>query len=91
MANPKVQAAGTPLIQHARDWFDGRGWEPFPFQLEMMEEFLAGKSGLLNAPTGSGKTYGLWIPILLDWIRRHPKTYKTKEKNARLFLHLCDL
>jgi len=91
MANPKVETAGVPLIQHARDWFDGRGWEPFPFQLEMMEEFLAGKSGLLNAPTGSGKTYGLWIPILLDWIRRHPKTYKTKEKNGLQALWITPL
>ena len=25
-----------------------------------------GKSGLLNAPTGSGKTYALWVPILAE-------------------------
>ncbi|TAE59306.1 MAG: DEAD/DEAH box helicase, partial [Bacteroidetes bacterium] len=55
----------------AREWYHRRGWQPFPFQIEMMERYLDGKSGLLNAPTGSGKTYAVWIPILLGEIRRN--------------------
>ena len=26
----------------------------------------------MNAPTGSGKTYALWFPILLNYLREHP-------------------
>ncbi|MAM85785.1 MAG: DNA ligase-associated DEXH box helicase [unclassified Hahellaceae] len=37
-------------------WFDARGWRPAAFQLETAEAFTAGRSGLLHAPTGSGKT-----------------------------------
>ncbi len=42
-----------------------------------MEAFLAGKSGLLNAPTGSGKTYALWFPLLVRYLNA---TSTEKEK-----------
>lgn len=38
----------------------------FPFQREAWESHLNGINGIVNAPTGSGKTYSLMIPILLD-------------------------
>ena len=47
-------------------WFKANKWKPFPFQLETWEAFLQGRSGLLNAPTGSGKTYALWVPAILE-------------------------
>lgn len=31
----------------------------------MIGLYAAGRNGLLNAPTGSGKTYGVWFPILV--------------------------
>ncbi len=52
--------------EKAAAWFSSRGWTPFPFQREAWSSFLAGKSGLVNAPTGSGKTYSLAVPILLE-------------------------
>ncbi len=42
---------------------------------------MNGKHGLLNAPTGSGKTYALWFPIVLDYIRKNPD-YKTKHNKG---------
>jgi ATP-dependent Lhr-like helicase len=60
------------LIAQATQWFQNQGWEPFPFQRKTWEAFLEGKHGLLNAPTGSGKTYALWFPILLHYLREHP-------------------
>ncbi len=42
---------------------------------------MQGKHGLLNAPTGSGKTYALWFPIVLDYIKNNPD-YKTKHKKG---------
>ena len=61
----------------AESWFKSQDWEPLAFQRETWNAFLEGKNGLLNAPTGSGKTYALWIPIVLDYIRKNPD-YKTK-------------
>ena len=36
-----------------RNWYKQKKWKQFPFQQEMMESYLGGFSGLLNAPTGS--------------------------------------
>lgn len=52
-------------ISPGLDFFNQKGWKPFDFQLETWKLFLKGKSGLLNAPTGSGKTYALWVPCLI--------------------------
>jgi ATP-dependent Lhr-like helicase len=65
----------------AEKWFHQQDWEPFPFQKQTWTAFLEGKHGLLNAPTGSGKTYALWFPIVLNYIKNHP-TYKTKHKKG---------
>lgn len=65
------------LFNIAAGWFESRGWKPFPFQTQTWTAFLQGKHGLLNAPTGSGKTYALWLPVVLDYIKKNPN-YKTK-------------
>jgi ATP-dependent Lhr-like helicase len=67
------------LFQIAEDWFQKQNWNAFPFQTQTWTAFLQGKNGLLNAPTGSGKTYALWLPIILNYIKENP-TYKTKHK-----------
>lgn len=48
----------------AEKWFRQNGWKPFPFQQTAWKAVLSGESGLVNAPTGSGKTYSLLLPIL---------------------------
>lgn len=65
------------LFALANEWFHQQGWKPFPFQTQTWTAFLQGKNGLLNAPTGSGKTYALWLPIVLNYIKNNPN-YKTK-------------
>ena len=65
----------------AEDWFAQQNWKPFAFQKQTWKAFLQGKHGLLNAPTGSGKTYALWFPIVLDYINNHPD-YKTTHKRG---------
>ncbi|MBC7971862.1 MAG: DEAD/DEAH box helicase, partial [Verrucomicrobia bacterium] len=39
------------------DWFEKQGWQPLAFQMETWQAYLAGQSGLIQVPTGSGKTY----------------------------------
>ena len=40
------------------DWFSKQGWKPITFQEKTWNAYLAGKSGIIQVPTGSGKTYG---------------------------------
>ena len=69
------------LFEIAQHWFQQQNWKPFAFQKETWKHFLAGKHGLLNAPTGSGKTYALWFPIVLNHIKNNPD-YTTKHKKG---------
>ena len=69
------------LYQIAIDWFQQQAWTPFKFQKDTWKAFLQGKNGLLNAPTGSGKTYALWFPIVLQYIKQNPN-YKTSHKKG---------
>ncbi|HWP17832.1 MAG TPA: ligase-associated DNA damage response DEXH box helicase [Burkholderiaceae bacterium] len=54
----------APLDQAER-WFLEHGWEPFDFQREVWHAMAAGRSGLLHATTGAGKTYAVWFGALL--------------------------
>ena len=63
--------AKDETLQKGIDWFAHQGWQPFPFQVDTWRHYLDGKHGLVNAPTGSGKTYALFVPILLEYFRKH--------------------
>src|SRR6188768_737495 len=71
----------SSFIKIGKDWFASREWKPFPFQLEAWQSYLDGKSGLVNAPTGSGKTYSLMMPIILEFIRNNP-SYASQKNNG---------
>ena len=65
------------------DWFTGAlGWSPFAFQREAWAAFAAGRSGLVNAPTGMGKTYALWLGPLMRWVALHPDPAAWPERAA---------
>ncbi len=76
----QIEDRTARMVEEGKKWFESNGWTPFEFQLEAWEAYLAGCSGLVNAPTGSGKTYSLLVPILLEFLRDHPK----KPKNTGL-------
>jgi ATP-dependent Lhr-like helicase len=47
-------------------WFAGRGWAPRAHQLELLAKARAGRSVLLIAPTGGGKTLAGFLPSLVE-------------------------
>src|SRR5262249_46078436 len=54
-------------------WFEGRGWTPRPHQLALIELARQGKSALLIAPTGGGKTLAGFLPSLIELTERRLK------------------
>jgi ATP-dependent Lhr-like helicase len=64
------------------EWYSLKERKPFDFQRACLKHYLEGKSGLLNAPTGSGKTMALWIPVLTEYVRRYPDSWKKPRKNG---------
>lgn len=53
-------------------WFESKGWRPFAFQMEAWDAVDRGLDGLVNAPTGSGKSYSLLVPALKK-AAQHPQ------------------
>ena len=47
-------------------WFAARGWRPRAFQRAVLKAAQAGKSALLIAPTGGGKTLAGFLPSLVE-------------------------
>ena len=65
----------APETAHAVDariegWFADRGWQIFDFQRETWAACAAGESGLIHAPTGTGKTLAAWFAAVGDWLNR---------------------
>ncbi|NJC26690.1 ligase-associated DNA damage response DEXH box helicase [Neolewinella antarctica] len=82
MATKKTSPSRKSLIDVGKKWFTDQGWTPFPFQLAAWNAYLDGHNGLVNAPTGSGKTYSLIIPILLEGLLDKGEVAGAEEKKG---------
>lgn len=49
--------------------FDARGWRPFEFQRHAWKAYLEGRSGLVHAPTGMGKSLAVWLGPVIEALR----------------------
>jgi ATP-dependent Lhr-like helicase len=67
------------------EWLGSKGNQPFLFQQQAWQHIINGESGLVNAPTGCGKTFSVFLGALIDFINHHPDDHKTK-KNLGLQL-----
>jgi ATP-dependent helicase Lhr and Lhr-like helicase len=54
------------VVEAVDQWFAMHGWSPFAFQREVWDAYARGKSGLIHAATGTGKTYAAWFAPLLQ-------------------------
>jgi ATP-dependent helicase Lhr and Lhr-like helicase len=72
-------------------WLESRGRKPFPFQLETWQHMQAGRSGLVNAPTGCGKTYSVFLGTLIRFIDQHPTDWATRKNSGLQLLWITPL
>jgi len=54
----------------AQEWFTRNDWQPHKFQRDTWDAITSGYSGLLNAPTGFGKTYAIWFGVLQSYFAK---------------------
>jgi len=73
------------------DWLAGKNMQAFSFQEEAWHHIIEGKSGLVNAPTGCGKTFSVFLGALINFINHYPDDYQTKSKNGLQLLWITPL
>lgn len=74
-----------------RDWMATRGDSPFAFQAETWQHIHDHRSGLVNAPTGCGKTFSVFLGAIIRFINDHPTNYTTKASNGLQLLWVTPL
>lgn len=63
-------------------WFAARAWRPRPHQLALIDHGRAGRSALLIAPTGAGKTLAGFLPSLISLAARPPWRPGTRRRGV---------
>lgn len=86
-----MKLQGTIGYGVVRDWLSSKGYQPFGFQEETWQHLIDGRSGLVNAPTGTGKTFSVFLGALIQFINRHPDQYTTRAKNGLQLLWITPL
>jgi ATP-dependent helicase Lhr and Lhr-like helicase len=62
-------------------WFTSRGWTPRAHQLELLAKAQTGRSVLLIAPTGGGKTLAGFLPTLVELSGLHGPSRAARAKS----------
>ena len=63
-------------------WLSSKNYKPFAYQEETWQHIINDKSGLVNAPTVSGKTFSVFLGSVIQFINQHKNDYQTKSKNG---------
>jgi len=66
------ESDGYQIIQN---YFETKKQQPFQFQLKTWKKYQAGFSGVVVAPTGFGKTFSVFLGVMIDYLN-HPERYK---------------
>jgi len=67
-------------------WLKASKKKPFKFQTDAWQYYAEGYSGLVNAPTGFGKTFSLFLAVAIDeinTIERLPRNLSNKKQPKR--------
>ncbi|MEX0636971.1 MAG: DEAD/DEAH box helicase, partial [Ferruginibacter sp.] len=86
--NNLKKSLGYQVIEQ---WLMATNKHPFLFQQQTWVAISEQKSGLVNAPTGSGKTYSVFLGAIIQFINQHPKDYHTEKNNGLQLLWITPL
>lgn len=74
----------TPGYRIVNEWLEAKGLRPFRFQEETWQHILDGQSGLVNAPTGCGKTFSVFLGGLIQYINERAQSPASRPGGLRL-------
>lgn len=84
-------------VQHSKgyiivnNWLETKGFKPFLFQQQAWQFIANDESGLVNAPTGCGKTFSVFLGAIISFINQHPDNYTIKKNNHLQLLWITPL
>jgi ATP-dependent Lhr-like helicase len=81
----------TVGYKKVRDWLKADHKKPFDFQKDAWEYYQKGYSGLVNAPTGFGKTFSLFLAVVIEGINAEAIKDKKKAKNRLQLIWITPL
>ena len=68
-----TETQGYKIISN---WMQTHKMQPFSFQEKTWERYFNGYSGMVVAPTGFGKTFSVFLGVIIDFMNR-PERYKS--------------
>ncbi|MDQ2718538.1 MAG: ligase-associated DNA damage response DEXH box helicase [Bacteroidota bacterium] len=86
-----MELKNTKGFEIINKWLTAKDFIPFTFQQQTWQHIIDKKSGLVNAPTGCGKTFSVFLGAIISFINDHPANYKTKNKNGLQLLWITPL
>ena len=81
----------TKGYQIIHEWMKAKNFHPFDFQEACWDKILKHESGLVNAPTGCGKTFSVFLGVLIQYINENPDTYQFSKKNGLQLIWISPL
>ena len=86
-----ITLQSSPGYKIISNWLSTEGRHPFAFQEAAWQHIINGESGLVNAPTGCGKTFSVFLGSVIQFINQHPAGYQVKNKNGLQLLWITPL
>ncbi|MEJ7627613.1 MAG: ligase-associated DNA damage response DEXH box helicase [Ferruginibacter sp.] len=91
MQKNKITLLKTAGYKVITDWLSSQERKPFLFQEQTWERIMNEESGLVNAPTGYGKTFSVFLGALIRFINDNPAVFQKKDNNGLQLLWITPL
>lgn len=85
------QFTDTTGFLQIKQWLHSKQMFPFAFQQETWEHIHFERSGLVNAPTGCGKTFSVFLGNVIRYINAYPDSWQQKRKNGLQLIWITPL
>ncbi len=86
-----MQLSSLKGYQIINTWLSSKSYQPFLFQQQTWQHIINAESGLVNAPSGCGKTFSVFLGAIIDFINHHPDDYKIKKNTGLQLLWITPL